>query len=150
MKKKFIAEYFSNSATDTFSLGYEIGKNLQKDSIIGFLGDLGAGKTTLIKGISNFFKIEKDDVNSPTFSYLNIYNGTVSNGDIFIYHFDLYRVLDKNHFISLGFDEYFSKKGLNLLEWSENIFDLIPQNTLIINLEHLDENKRKVTLFRKQ
>ena len=100
-----IKEFLSSSLEETKNFGKKIAKTLKKGDTIGFFGNLGAGKTTLIKTIaSNITNIKENEITSPTFTYLNIYYG-----DINIYHFDLYRIKDKTQFMDMGFFEYFSK-----------------------------------------
>lgn len=137
-----IKKIVTKSAEDTIKLGKDLSKNLKKGSIVAFLGDLGSGKTTLIKGIVKALSNKKNvNVNSPTFVYLNIYDVKIP-----VYHFDLYRIKNKNHFYSLGFEEYFSNEGICLIEWSENILDILPKNTIFVKMTHLDENTREIEI----
>ena len=134
----------SKSLDDTYLIGSEISKKLKKGSIIAFFGSLGSGKTTLIKTIVEALSSNSQNinVNSPTFNYLNIYNLNTP-----VYHFDLYRIKDKNKFFSFGFDEYFSKDGICLIEWAENIKDILPLNTHIIKIKHISETQRELELI---
>lgn len=132
----------SKSLEDTFKIGSKIAKTLKKSSVLAFFGTLGSGKTTLIKAIvESLNKNQNINVNSPTFTYLNIYNLKIP-----IYHFDLYRIKDKNHFYSFGFEEYLSSDGICLIEWAENIKDILKKDTLIIELKHISEKKREILL----
>lgn len=132
----------TNSSEDTIKLGIEISQNLKNGSVVAFLGDLGSGKTTLIKGIVKALSNKKNiNVNSPTFVYLNIYDVKIP-----IYHFDLYRIKDKNRFYEFGFEEYFSSPGICLIEWAENILDILPKNTIFIKMTHLKENEREIQM----
>lgn len=122
--------------------GMEFAKTLKKGSIVAFFGDLAAGKTTFIKGIvKGLDKKKKIKVNSPTFIYLNIYNLKSP-----IYHFDLYRIKNKNHFYAMGFEEYLLSEKICLIEWAENIKEILPSNTIIIKMKHLSENKRSISI----
>lgn len=106
------------------------------------MGDLGAGKTTLIKGIAKGAGgILEREVTSPTFSYLHIYSGKVP-----IYHFDLYRLRNAKEFCALGFQEYLEGDGVCCIEWAERIKDLLPPHTFHICLEHEKEERRKIYL----
>ncbi|NGX63595.1 MAG: tRNA threonylcarbamoyladenosine biosynthesis protein TsaE [Candidatus Anoxychlamydiales bacterium] len=129
-----ITKIVSSSYKETIQIGIDLSKKLRKKNIVAFLGNLGAGKTTLIKGIVKGLSKENINVNSPTFTYLNIYRA-----DIEIYHFDLYRIKDKNAFFSFGFEEYFSKDGITLIEWAENILEILPKDTIYIKMNHLDD-----------
>ncbi|KKK99640.1 hypothetical protein LCGC14_2630730 [marine sediment metagenome] len=137
-----IKKIITNSSKETIQVGIDLSQNLKKGSIVAFLGDLGSGKTTLIKGIVKALSEKKDiNVNSPTFVYLNIYDAKTP-----IYHFDLYRIKDKNHFYSLGFEEYFSCAGICLIEWSENILDILPKDTIFIKMTHQKENQKEIEI----
>lgn len=133
----------SNSDNETRSFGRQLGKVLPKNSIVCFFGDLGAGKTTLIKGIvSAVTEIPEEHVNSPTFTYLNIYPGTIP-----IYHFDLYRIDNPEDFLHMGFEDFFSSEGICCIEWSERIQELLPKRALRVTISHLSEDTRKIELL---
>jgi tRNA threonylcarbamoyladenosine biosynthesis protein TsaE len=138
-----MAEWITESESETIALGYEIGKTLKENSVLCLFGDLGAGKTTFIKGIRAALAHAQEDtkVNSPTFVYLNIYEG-VKN----LYHFDLYRLRDAEGFISMGFDEYFHANGICCIEWSERIASLLPDDCLRIHFTHLGPERRCISL----
>lgn len=105
-------------------------------------GDLGAGKTTLVKSIASLFHVV-DTVSSPTFSLINEYE--TATGDI-IYHFDFYRLRDEQEAIDIGIEEYFLSDKICLIEWSNMFPDLIPEKHLEINIKLANENRREVTL----
>lgn len=131
---------FSEAETRAFAA--EWGRQLKKNSIVCFFGDLGAGKTTFIKGlVEGTAEISPDQVNSPTFVYLNIYQGKTT-----IYHFDLYRLRDVDEFLSMGFEEYFFAGGLCCIEWSEKIEPLLPPQTIRVTIDHQGESKRRITI----
>ena len=135
----------STSAEETFQWGIQIGTSLVTPSVIALQGDLGAGKTTLIKGIAQGVAgIDAREISSPTFIYLNIYSGTQS-----IFHFDLYRLHSTDDFLALGFDEYFEQEGVCLIEWPETILDLLPDKTLHIEIRYTSENSRELILQEK-
>lgn len=119
-----------------------MGRLLAPGSVVCFFGDLGAGKTTLIKGIVlGVTAIPIDQVSSPTFVYLNIYEG-----DCPVYHFDLYRLRDSEEFVSMGFDEFLSLTGVCCIEWSERIESLLPKNVISVTMEHAGDGRRKITV----
>lgn len=120
----------------------ELGRTLPADSVVCFFGDLGAGKTTLIKGLAaGLLGTSGDEVNSPTFTYLNIYTGPKT-----LYHFDLYRMRDADEFLSMGFDEMFDAGGVCCIEWSEKIVELIPPAAMRIEIFHLAKNERRIQI----
>src|ERR1700751_1731201 len=117
-----MSTYFAHSEEETVSLAKKIAAELQPNHILFLQGDLGAGKTTFVKGLASSFNIEKNLVSSPTFQLLHIYEGTVP-----IFHFDLYRLKDSKEFTHMGFDELFEKDAIICVEWPERIEDLAIQ-----------------------
>lgn len=121
------------SKEETFELGVKIGRQLHPNSVLALYGDLAAGKTTLIKGISSALGgINPDEVSSPTFTYLNIYQGE----KIQLYHFDLYRLKQPEQFVQTGFDEYLTAGGVCCIEWAERIRSYLPKERIDILMEH--------------
>lgn len=139
--KKNKQEYLSFSADETHAIGRELGKILKWGSVVVFKGDLGSGKTTLIRGLVEGVQGQYNRaISSPTFSLLNIYAGTPE-----IYHFDLYRLPRLEEFIALGFDEYLEREeGISCIEWPEIIEPLLPPSTLFISISYSGEQKRKI------
>ncbi|WP_291782874.1 tRNA (adenosine(37)-N6)-threonylcarbamoyltransferase complex ATPase subunit type 1 TsaE [Cecembia sp.] len=109
-----------------------------------FKGQMGAGKTTLIKAISKRFGIE-DMVSSPTFSIVNEYRN--KRGEIF-YHFDFYRIEKPEEVLEIGVDEYFYSGRICWLEWAEKIPDYIPLDFILINMEVDESDVRIISLNR--
>jgi tRNA threonylcarbamoyladenosine biosynthesis protein TsaE len=139
------SEFFFTHPEETQAFGQQLGRDLPLNSIIAFFGELGAGKTTLIKGLAaGAANIDPREVSSPTFTYLNIYEGVKT-----VYHFDLYRLRSQEEFLAMGFDEYFTAGGITCLEWSERIASILPPQTLILELAHAGETGRKVSLIKR-
>lgn len=134
--------YASLTPDETFALGERIGRHLPGGNVIALDGNLGAGKTLLIKGLAKgAADIDPEVVQSPTFVHLNIYEGAQT-----IYHFDLYRLRDSNAFLSMGFDEYLFAGGICCIEWAERIQDILPPEALRISLTHLIGDCRRVEM----
>lgn len=132
----------SLSAEETFDLGRRMGKRLRKGHIVALFGELGAGKTLLVKGLSmGFGTINSEAVQSPTFIYLNIYQGQAT-----VYHFDLYRLEDTDAFLSMGFEDYFFQNGLCCVEWAERITPILPTDTFTITCIHLGGDRRRTEM----
>ena len=132
----------STSPEITQESGKFLGSQLNKNDIVAFFGDLGAGKTTFIKGlVEEVNGTSNNDVTSPTFVYMNIYARAID-----LYHFDLYRLRDENQFLQMGFEEYLSNDGICLIEWAEKIKNNLPKNVIAISITHIGENKRKITI----
>lgn len=120
---------YLNSAEDTLKLGEIIGKSLNPGSIIALVGDLGAGKTVLVKGIAKGLGIEEEP-NSPTFVIMNYYDAPTP-----LYHFDLYRLSDEDELVGIGYDEYFYGNGVCAVEWADRISDIFPDHTIRIDIK---------------
>lgn len=138
----------SKNVCDTIKLGEKISKRLKKGDIILLHGDLGAGKTHFVKGLSKGLK-NKAQVTSPTFTIMNSYEG----GKLPVYHFDMYRLNSADEAREAGLEEYFdvnSLDGISVVEWSENVPGLIKGRVIDINIEKTeDENKRIITIGEK-
>ena len=137
MEKVFV----SNSAEETMELGKELANIAKNGSVFCFTGDLGAGKTTLVRGIAQGLNI-KSVVQSPTFNIMKIYFDGVKP----LIHIDAYRLADVN--TDIGLDEYIGyETGLTVIEWPDFIKDLIPENAITVNIINLGDNQRKITII---
>lgn len=136
-------DYISYSAEETELYGASFGRQLPVNSVVCFFGNLGAGKTTFIKGvISGVLPKIAIDVSSPTFTYLNIYR----DSGVSLYHFDLYRLRDGDEFLSMGFDEMFYAGGICCIEWSERIASLLPPDVICVTMIHRNETSRIIRI----
>ncbi len=127
----------TESDEETRQLGRAFAKELRGDEVVCFFGDLGAGKTTFIQGvIQGYLNDHSLVVSSPTFVYLQIYEG--------VHHFDLYRLKNGLEFLEAGFDEFFGVK-LCLIEWSERIASLLPSQRIEVYLKAIGESRRQIT-----
>lgn len=135
-------EILSKSPEETQELGRKIGSDLEDKDIVLFFGELGSGKTQLIKGICTALGV-KQVVNSPTFIIVNEYD---ASGSIWVYHFDLYRLKSADEVIDLGLNDYLNNRGIILVEWPELIEDILPENVKKVYLSHVngDENHRLI------
>ena len=134
----FEYEYTSSSVEDTKALGREFAKSIHKGSIITLNGELGSGKTVFINGLASYFNIE-NEVCSPTFTIVNEYN----TSSFPIYHFDVYRIKNSDEFLEgVGTDYFYN--GACLIEWGDEIIlDILPKDTIHIDIIKDDENKEK-------
>lgn len=132
----------SHAALETRQLGHELGQQLAPNSVVCFFGELGAGKTTFIQGlVAGATGCSPEEVNSPTFVYLNIYEGETN-----VFHFDLYRLRDEEEFVNMGFDEFFQAGGICCLEWSERIIELLPSECTSVRIRHVSEHQREIEI----
>jgi tRNA threonylcarbamoyladenosine biosynthesis protein TsaE len=131
----------SNSPDETIEFGRRLGSQLKGGEIIGICGQLGSGKTHLIKGIAVGAGAKNcKDVNSPTFVIVNEYSGRLD-----IYHIDVYRLNSVSEFEMLGFDDFCYSRSVVLIEWADKIeLALQAIDYIRIELEHAGESKRKI------
>ncbi|KOF57051.1 MULTISPECIES: tRNA (adenosine(37)-N6)-threonylcarbamoyltransferase complex ATPase subunit type 1 TsaE [Clostridium] len=132
-----------DSVDKTLHLGEKLGELLNQGDIVCLDGDLGAGKTHFTKGIAKGLKID-DYITSPTFNIVNEYQGRLK-----LYHFDVYRVNDPDEIYAIGFDEYIFSDAVSVIEWSNYIEDLIPEeriNITITKLPNKGENYRQIVI----
>lgn len=131
-----------HSLSQTETLGALLGENAEAGDMYCLNGDLGAGKTTLTQFIAKSLDLEGDHyVSSPSFAILHEYPGKVP-----LYHMDFYRLHDSDDVIGLGFEEYFYKDGLCVIEWSERAADILPDELLTITVTLVDNSKRNVEI----
>jgi tRNA threonylcarbamoyladenosine biosynthesis protein TsaE len=140
-------EYSTRSAEETIALGRKLAPALKDAPMVILRGDLGAGKTTLVKGIAEGLQAaSQDDVTSPTFTLIHEYRGR----DVNLFHVDLYRVDTPRELDTLGLDELFAEEGnLVLLEWGEKFPRFEKECDVEISLERLGDEERKIVVKRK-
>lgn len=127
----------------TRALAARLGGIVGPRAVIVLEGDLGAGKTTFVKGLAQGMGIDPDDVSSPTFTLIHEYEG-----DVPLYHFDAYRLADAQEFIELGAEEYFSGHGVTAVEWGGRVRDELPPERLDIAITAGDAaggTRRRIT-----
>lgn len=133
-------KYTSKNIYETETIGEKIGKRLKGTEVIALYGGLGMGKTALTRGIVKGAGCD-DDVSSPTFAIVNEYRGKFK-----IYHFDMYRIDGWDDLYSIGFFDYL-ENGVLIIEWSENIEAVLPENCIRIRIEQgKTENSRVFTI----
>ncbi len=131
-----------NGLGDLGEAAEEIVATLDGRNVIAFFGEMGAGKTTLIKEICSQLGSE-DVVTSPTFALVNRYETAEGRP---IYHFDFYRIERPEEAMDMGYEEYFYSEGLCLVEWSERIEALLPDDVMRVNIEVLSPTKRRLEI----
>jgi len=131
-----MATCISHSPADTEALGEGWGRTVQSGLVIGLCGDLGAGKTELVKGLARGLGITTR-VHSPSFSLVNIYSG----GRLTLFHLDLYRLDRREQITAAGLEEYLSPAGITAIEWAERWFDLVQSPTLSTHLSRRSQTK---------
>ncbi|HYH01171.1 MAG TPA: tRNA (adenosine(37)-N6)-threonylcarbamoyltransferase complex ATPase subunit type 1 TsaE [Terriglobales bacterium] len=136
-------QFETHSAEETIALGRTVAEYLAPPKIVLLRGDLGAGKTTLVKGIAQAFEAaEEEDVTSPTFTLVHEYRGPRAT----LYHIDLYRIESERELDTLGLDDLVDPNNVLLIEWGEKFERYADGNDVEIAIERLSENDRRITL----
>jgi tRNA threonylcarbamoyladenosine biosynthesis protein TsaE len=151
-----MATCISHSAAETAALGEQWGRAAETGMVIGLCGDLGAGKTQLVKGLARGLGITAR-VHSPTFALVNIYNG----GRLTLFHLDLYRLDTREQILAAGLEEYLQPSGVTVIEWAERWFGEVqspefrgqspksavsgqPQGFRSVQIDVLSETERRI------
>jgi len=136
-------EFLTHSVDETITLGHKLAASLDPPKVVVLTGDLGAGKTTLIKGLAEGFQAESEDnVTSPTFTLIHEYRGPKAT----LYHIDLYRVDSPRQLETLGIDDLRDERSLILLEWGEKFERFRNESDAEIRIERLGESDRRITV----
>lgn len=133
-------KYTSHNENDTLRLAENIESEKWPNMVICLIGELGSGKTVFTKGFANALGIE-ETITSPTFNIIKEY----LTGELPLYHMDVYRLDEDDN--SIGYEEYFNKGGITLIEWADNITSKLPDERLEIHFKVIDENSR-ILLFK--
>ena len=137
------------SEEETIALGERLARGLPPRAVVLLIGNLGAGKTTLAKGIvKGLGAAESDEVASPTFTLIHEYPfaDLAATGRQKVYHIDLYRLDKANEAARLGLDELFEKDAVVLIEWAEKFLELMPAERIEIRIAAGDGNQREITI----
>jgi tRNA threonylcarbamoyladenosine biosynthesis protein TsaE len=133
------AEIVTRSSEETIRLGKCLGDLLRPGDVVALIGDLGAGKTTLAKGIAAGAGVaDENEVTSPSFVLVNEYQGRFP-----IYHVDLYRLEEAMEVESLGWEEFIFGGGISLLEWAEKIPEILPEERIEIRIYSVGPDERR-------
>jgi tRNA threonylcarbamoyladenosine biosynthesis protein TsaE len=134
-----VATYRTASEAETIALGERLARELPPRGVVLLIGNLGAGKTTLAKGIVNGLgAAAPDEVSSPTFTLIHEY------GEGRVYHIDLYRLDEPRDVATLGLEEIFERDGLVLIEWGERFPRLLPANRTEIRITSVGDDEREI------
>jgi tRNA threonylcarbamoyladenosine biosynthesis protein TsaE len=136
----FVRRFETHSDEETRAIGRELARLLPHQGLVLLIGDLGAGKTTLTKGIAEGRNAASaDDVSSPTFTLIHEYGDPVK-----IYHVDLYRLDTLEEVSRLGLEELFDRPALTLIEWGERFPEVLPAERTEIRLRHIIDDVREI------
>ena len=130
-------EFFLENEKFTEDIGQKLGERMFPGAVICLNGDLGAGKTTMTKSIAKAIGIE-EDITSPTFNIVNEY----TDGNLLLYHFDVYRIASSEEMYEIGFEEYINSEGVCIIEWSNLIEDILPEERLEVLLAYEGDGRK--------
>ena len=130
----------TNSPAETEAVGAALAARLKGGDVVALYGGLGMGKTAFVRGLAAGMKLNAE-VSSPTFALVHDYGGNQS-----LIHFDMYRVSGWDDLYSTGFFDYLDAGAIIAVEWSENIEAALPEHTLRVKIEKLDENRRRIEI----
>jgi tRNA threonylcarbamoyladenosine biosynthesis protein TsaE len=129
----------TTSTDQTWKTGELLGKRLNAGDTVCLYGDLGAGKTSFSYGIALGLEVKEQYITSPTFTFVNEYEGRVP-----FYHIDLYRLQEPDELENIGFEEYIDSDGVTVIEWAERAEDELPAENLSVYLSYVDEHSREI------
>jgi tRNA threonylcarbamoyladenosine biosynthesis protein TsaE len=140
-------EFTTHSGTDTIAVGRKLVRLLKPPQLMLLKGDLGTGKTTLVKGIVQAIDAaEPDEVTSPTFTLLHEYDGSLHGKPIKLYHLDVYRLESERQLETLGLDELLTPDALVLVEWGEKFKSIRKKATGEIEIKSTGGDERRITV----
>ncbi|MCL4475740.1 MAG: tRNA (adenosine(37)-N6)-threonylcarbamoyltransferase complex ATPase subunit type 1 TsaE [Nitrospirae bacterium] len=134
----------SNGPEETFRCGFTLGKRLGKGDTVCLFGELGAGKTTFVKGIASALGIPERKITSASFTIIAEYTGTVNKATVPFYHIDLYRLQGIAELDSIGIEEYIGRDGISVIEWAERLGEV--EGSISVTFTIVAEDKREITI----
>ena len=140
MQDRAVLETETLGRKATFELGRELGSMCFPGTVVGLTGDLGAGKTVLVKGLALALGVPEYRVVSPTFTLVNEYSGRIP-----LYHFDLYRMGDESELDSIDYRRYL-EDGVCAVEWFERFPNAWPEGSTVVTIEYISPRKRRVNI----
>ena len=134
---------YSANEAETEAIGCALAARLAPGAVVAFSGDLGAGKTAFVRGMARGLGISQR-VTSPTFTIVNEYEG----GRLPLFHFDMYRLTDADALFDIGWEDYLDRDGVCAVEWSEQVSEALPPDTVYVTIARLpeDEHARHITI----
>jgi tRNA threonylcarbamoyladenosine biosynthesis protein TsaE len=135
----------SESAEQTIRLGSKIGGRLSRGDVVALHGPLGAGKTTLVKGIALSLHVEQT-VTSQSFTLIAEYEGSLDNRPLILYHIDLYRIYHPQEIEELGIEEILNGEGISVIEWAEKAAEFLPRSTIHVEIAIEEAGKRRIRI----
>ena len=130
----------SKNEDETKDIGRKLGEKLKRGDVVCLYGELGSGKTTMVKGLASVFGIDERDITSASFTIIAEYDEEVP-----FYHIDLYRVTSED-ISELGLQEYFGGEGISVIEWAERAEGELPETSIKVSLNYTGDNIREIEI----
>lgn len=136
-------DFITNSPEETEKIGAAVGKIIPAGTVLAYRGDLGAGKTAFTRGLARGLGFT-EAVTSPTYTIVNEYLG----GRLPLFHFDMYRLSSADDLFDIGWEDYLDRGGVCAVEWSENVAEALPEDTVWVDIRRLEgeDNGRCITI----
>lgn len=134
-------KYISRSPPETIDIGFRLGKSLRPGDVIGLYGELGAGKTTMVKGIARAFGIDDREIVSASFTIIAEHHTTPPFS-----HIDLYRIEKDDELAELGLWDHIGEDSVSVIEWAEKAEKGLPEDIIKVRLKSIDEHMREITI----
>ena len=128
-------QFLSHSTQETEAIGEELAQKLRGGDVLAFTGSLGMGKTAFTRGLARGLGC-RGRVTSPTFTIVNEYEGRTP-----LFHFDMYRLGSSDELFGIGWDDYLARGGVCAVEWSERVSDVLPDDTIYVDIARTDEHE---------
>ena len=128
-------QFLSHSTQETEAIGEELAQKLCGGDVLAFTGSLVMGKTAFTRGLARGLGC-RGRVTSPTFTIVNEYEGRTP-----LFHFDMYRLGSSDELFDIGWDDYLARGGVCAVEWSERVFDALPEDTIFVDIARTDEHE---------
>ena len=128
-------QFLSHSTQETEAIGEELAQKLRGGDVLAFTGSLGMGKTAFTRGLARGLGC-RGRVTSPTFTIVNEYEGRTP-----LFHFDMYRLGSSDELFDIGWDDYLARGGVCAVEWSERVYDALPEDTIFVDIARTDDHE---------
>jgi tRNA threonylcarbamoyladenosine biosynthesis protein TsaE len=137
-------KFLSNGPGDTSRCGFMLGTRLRKGDTVCLFGELGAGKTTFVKGVASALGIPEREITSASFTIIAEYTGTADGATVPFYHIDLYRLHGLAELDSTGIEEYIGRDGISVIEWAERLGAV--EGSISVTFTVIDGDRREITI----